>query len=788
MGQRDVMRRIGRAARRAAVAAALAIATLGWLAGGAAAQGAAVFSRIDVAGNQRIEADTIRVFAGVEPGQPVSPEELNLAVRRLFETGLFEDVTVMPEAGRLVITVVENPSINQIAFEGNRSLDDEALGAVIELRSRRAFSVAAAEADAQRIIDAYRAAGRFGAEVTPVIIRLPENRVDLVFQVVEGRPTRVQRVNFIGNEVFSDGRLRRAIETSQANILSSVFGTGSYDQDRLELDRELLRQFYLERGFIDFQVLSATAEIARERNAFFVTFVLSEGPRYDFGEIGVASSVPGLDAAAFEPLLAPVLGGGVYNARLVERVVERMAFQAGQQGYAFLEVRPRITRNEAARTVDIVFELVEGERVFIERIDISGNTRTLDRVIRRQFRVVEGDAFNAREIRNAENRIRGLEYFSEVAVSVREGSSPARALIGVEVEEQPTGSLNLGGSFSSSEGFAAQVSITERNFLGRGQTVSAAVTASSQFTNVDFTFIEPALFDRDLLGGFQIYYRDRNFNETAYKTSNIGFVPRIGFPVSENGRLTLRYTISQDEIYDVTRDTSRIIQDEAGTELTSALGGTYVYDRRNSPVDPTAGFILTLNQEFAGLGGDATYSKTSGVARAYASLFEEDLVLSAALEAGALFSQDGSNVTQRFITGGDAFRGFARNGVGPRDICGEGGRGACTDPQQDEAVDDPLGGNYLSVLRLDASFPLGPLEQYGIFGGVFSDIGSLWGLDETDGSMGEVDADFYLRATAGVSVFVETPLAPLRFNFARALRKRSYDETENFRFTIATRF
>ena len=783
MGQRHVVRRfrltLGRAVAGATVLLMIFATSLGQ------AQGTAVFSRIDVAGNERIDADTIRVFAGIEPGQAVSPETLNLAVRRLFDTGLFETVDVMPEAGRLVITVVENPSINQIAFEGNRSIDDEELGATIELRSRRAFSVAAAEADAQRVIDAYRAAGRFGASVTPVIIRLPDNRVDLVFEVVEGRPTRVQRVNFIGNEVFSDGRLRRVVETNQANLLSGLLGSGAFDADRVELDRELLRQFYLERGYVDFRIQSSTSEIARERNAFFVTFTLSEGARYDFGEVSVVSSVPGLNAADFEPLLQPVVGG-VYNARLVERVIERMSFQAGQEGYAFLEVRPRITKNDADLTVDIAFELVQGERVFVERIDITGNTRTLDRVIRRQFRLVEGDAFNARELRNADNRIQALGYFSAVDVQVREGSSPSRAIIGVAVEEQPTGSLNIGGALSSSEGVSAQISISERNFLGRGQTVNLAVTGSGQFANVDFTFLEPALFDRDLLGGFQVYYLDRNFNETAYKTSNIGFVPRIGFPVSENGRVTLRYVISQDEIYDVAADSSLIIQEEEGTLITSGVGATYVFDRRNSPVDPTAGFILTLTQEFAGLGGDTQYSKTAGTARAFASLFEEDLLLSAALEGGVLLSNDGSTVTQRFITGGDAFRGFARNGVGPRDVCGVG---ECVpSDQQNLSVDDPLGGDMLAVLRLDASFPLGPLEQYGIYGGVFSDIGSLWGLYDTDGSMGTVDDGFYLRATAGVSVFVETPFAPLRFNFSRALRKESYDETENFRFTIATRF
>jgi outer membrane protein insertion porin family len=783
MGQRQWIRAIR---SLVAVSVILMIFALGGTP--AAAQGTAVFSRVDVAGNQRIEADSIRVFAGIEPGQPVTPEQLNLAVRQLFETGLFEDVTVQPEAGRLLITVVENPTINQIAFEGNDALDDEALTEAIQLRPRLAYSVAAAEADAQRIIDAYRAAGRFAAEVEPVIIRQPDNRVDLVFEITEGRVTRVQRVAFTGNQVFSDRRLRRVIQTNQSNWLSAIFGGTNYDADRLEFDSELLRQFYLERGYVDFRVLSSTAELARERNGFFLAFTVSEGQRYNFGQISVSSSVPGLDAAAFEPLVAPVLGGGVYNVRLVERVIERMAFQAGQAGYAFVEIRPRVTKNEAARTVDINFELLEGERVFIERIDISGNSRTLDRVIRRQFQVVEGDAFNAREVREAEDRINGLGYFESASVEVVEGSSPGRALILVEVEEQPTGSLSLGGAFSTNEGLTAQIGITERNFLGRGQAVSATIAASTQFGNFEFGFVEPALFDRDLLAGFSIYYRDRNFDEQSFQTSNIGFEPRLGFPLSENGRLVLRYKLSQDDIFNVQDDTSLVILNEEGKQITSALAFTYSYDRRNSVVDPTAGFILTLNQEFAGLGGDVTHSKTQGSARAYTSFFEEELILSAALEGGAIFSDQGTRITDRFNTGGDSFRGFSRNGLGPRDFCGDGDEVTCLAPQQDLEVDDALGGNYYGILRLDASFPIGVPQEYGVYGGVFADIGSLWGLDDVNGSMGEVDADFLVRSSVGVSLFVDTPFAPLRFNYAFPLEYQDYDVLERFRFTVQTRF
>lgn len=769
-----------------ALVLALALAILPGL---SLAQGTAVFSRIDVSGNQRIDADSIRVFAGIEAGQPATPEDINLAVRNLFETGLFEDVDVMPEAGRLVITVKENPTINQIAFEGNDSLDDEKLGAVVQLRPRLAYSVPAAEADAQRIIQAYQKAGRYAASVNPVIIRQSENRVDLVFEVNEGRKTGIQRIAFTGNEAFSDRRLRRVIQTSQSNFLSFIFGNNTYDADRLEFDREQLRQFYLERGYINFQVQSATAELTRERNGFFLAFTVDEGEQFNFGKMSVSSAIPGLPAESLQPLLSPVAGGGTYNVKQVDRVVQRMVYQAGQAGYAFVEVRPQVTQHPENRTVDINFQVLQGERVFIERIDIEGNTRTLDRVIRRQFNVVEGDAFNAREIRNAEDRIRGLGFFKTAAVSVQPGSEPGRALVKVDVEEQPTGSLSLGGAFSSSEGFTAQISLTERNFLGRGQTVTASFAGSSQFGNIEFGFAEPALFDRDLLAGFNIYYRTRDFSEQSFETSNLGFEPRVGFPLSENGDLTLRYRLSSDDIYNVQEDTSRIIEKEAGDLVTSAAGFTYAYDRRNSVVDPTAGFILTVNQDFAGIGGDTRYSKTRGTARAYTSFFEEDLVLSAELEGGYIYAPDGDRITDRFTAGGDSFRGFARNGIGPRDYCGGGGdEVTCRAPQRKLEVNDALGGNKYAIMRLDASFPIGLPEEYGVFGGVFADVGSLWGIKDTNGSMGYVNPDFHIRSAVGLSLYIDTPFAPLTFNYAFPLQSEDYDVEERFRFSLQTRF
>jgi outer membrane protein insertion porin family len=399
--------------------------------------------------------------------------------------------------------------------------------------------------------------------------------------------------------------------------------------------------------------------------------------------------------------------------------------------------------------------------------------------------VVEGDAFNAREIRDAEERIRALGYFANATVSVREGSSPSRALVDVEVEEQPTGTLSLGGALSSGEGFSAQVAITERNFLGRGQTLSASISGGDQFSNLSFGFVEPALFDRDLLAGFQIYSRNNDFDEQSFKTTNRGFEPRIGFPVSENGRLTLTYKLASDDIRDVSIDTSEVIRAEEGELITSAFGFTYTYDRRNSPVDPSAGFILTFDQEFAGFGGDVTHSKSSGSARAFTSFFEEEVILSAELEGGAIFAQDDTRITDRFTSGGDNFRGFERNGLGPRDKCRAG---QCVNGPNLADINEGLGGNFAVVARFDASFPIGLPQEYGVYGGLFADVGSLWGLDNTTGSQGEIDDSAKLRAAVGVSLFVDTPFAPLRFNFAEALRKVDGDKTEFFRFTVQTRF
>ena len=725
-----------------------------------------------VLGNRRIDSATVEAYLALGPGDPVTPEALNASVRRLFETGLFRDAEIAVDGRTLVVRVDENPTINRIAFEGNDLLEDEQLLAAITSRPRRAFTRSRVESDAQILGDIYRQTGRYATEIEPVVIELPENRVDLVFEIDEGAVTGVDSISFVGNRAFSDGRLRDVIETTETGIFGFLLTSDIYDPDRLEFDRELLRRFYLSRGYADFTVLSAVAELAPDREGFLITFTVEEGEVYEFAEQSVRVNAPGLEPEMFEPLIegAP---GDTYDADVVENNINRMIFEAGQEGFAFIDVRPRAIRDPEANTIGVVYELVEGPRVFVERIEIEGNDRTLDRVIRRQFALAEGDAFNSRAIRDAEQRIRALGFFSSVEVAT-DRVSEDRAVVTVDVEEQSTGSLTFGAGFSTDQGVLGEVNITERNFLGRGQLVRARVLVAGDQQVFDFAFREPAFLDRPLSAGFNLFYRleDRQ-DESSFDETNIGFVPTVGFPLSENGRLELTYEISSDEIRDVAEDASPLIKADAGTQITSLVGYTFTYDRRNDPFDTTGGYLLEVGQDFAGLGGDAQYIRTRGRGRVFQGFFDDDVVTSLEVEGGYIqsFGED-VRITDRFFIGGDTLRGFAQGGVGPRD----------------QVTDDALGGNAFAVARAEVSFPVGLPEDFGVFGGVFTDLGSLWTLDETDAGAYQIDDGFALRGSAGVSVFWDSAFGPLRVNLAYPYLSEDGDDEQIFRLTAGTRF
>lgn len=732
------------------------------------------FSEVAIEGNLRVDAATILGFAGIARGQSVSAGELNDAYQRIVNSGLFETVAIDPQGSTLVIRVAEYPTLNAVDFQGNKRLKDEQLAAVTASKSRLIYSPSKAEADAAVIAEQYRISGRGAATVEPRIIRRSDNRVDLVFEIQEGRTVEIERLSFVGNRAFSDRALRQVLETKQAGFLRQFIKGDTFLAERLEVDKQMLRDFYASRGYVDFEIIDASAELSRERDATFLTFSVREGQSFTVGQISTVSEVEGVNAAEFDAV-RKLRSGVTYTPGIIDNNIARMETLALKKGLNFIQVVPRITRNDRDQTLDVQFVVTRGAKVFVERIDIEGNTTTLDQVVRRQFRSVEGDPFNPREIRQAAERIRALGYFANANVDAQPGSGPDSVVVNVDVEEQPTGSISFGASFGVSAGFGLNLGFGETNFLGRGQIFNINIQSGVDTTDSSISFVEPSFLGRDLRFRFGAGYKETQRANSSYDTSIIFVTPAIDFPISENGRLELRYRLGQDTIDNVSGDSSTLLINESarGKVLTSSVGYSYIYDSRFTGLDPNSRILLRFNQDFAGLGGDATYVSTTGLALAETKVLKEVVTVRAVLEAGVVNGVNGygTRVTERFF-GNGKIRGFEANGIGPRDLGVKN--------------EDALGGNIFAVARLEAEFPLGLPEEYGIKGGVFFDVGSVWGLDATnDGVEGE---DFALRSAIGVSLFWNTPVGPLRFNFSRALLKEDFDKVQDFDLTISTQF
>ena len=732
------------------------------------------FSSVVVEGNERIEPATILKYAGIAKGESVSAGALNDAYQRIVQAGLFETVELVPNGNTLIIRVKEFPMMNVVDFQGNKRLKDEALVQIVKSKSRLVYSPAQAEADAAAIAEAYRVQGRLAASVDPRIIRRSDNRVDLVFEIAEGKVVENERLSFVGNRAFSDRRLRQVLETKQAGFLRQLVKGDTFVPERLELDKQLLRDFYLSRGYVDVQVLDATGEVSRERDATFVTYTVREGQSFRIGKISTVSEIENLDAAEFAAV-QKMRSGVTYSPAVIENNLARMENLALRKGLNFVRIEPRVIRNDRDQTLDIEFVLKRGEKTFVERIDIEGNTTTLDQVVRRQFRTVEGDPFNPREIRQAAERIRALGFFGDAKVDSKPGSGPDQVVVNVDVEEAPTGSLSLGATYGLAAGFGINIGFSETNFLGRGQGLSVNVSTGSDTVDTSISFVEPAFLGRDLKLKFGAAYRETSQASSFYDTRNISISPALEFPIGEQSRLEVRYRIAETTIKNVDVDSSQLLKDEAaiGGQLASSIGYTYSFDNRITGLNPKGGFLFRFSQDFSGLGGDVKAITTTALAVAETKVLNEEVTLRAIFEGGMLntFGSYNSRVTERFF-GNGKIRGFEVNGIGPRDM------GAVNE--------DALGGNIFAVARFEADFPLGLPEEYGITGGAFLDIGSVWDLDQT--AAGVVGADFTPRAAAGLSLLWNTPIGPLRFNFSNAIQKETYDLEQNFDLTISTKF
>ncbi|MDC1494729.1 outer membrane protein assembly factor BamA [Planktomarina temperata] len=742
-------------------------------------------TEIIVDGNRRIETETIRSYTEIETPAVLAIGEVNDAVQRVRDSNLFETVTAEVQGNKLKVTVVEFPTVNEVVFEGNERLGEKQLSALVRSQSRRIYSVSQVRDDANAIAEAYANQGRIAASVEPRIIRRSDNRVDVIFEIAEGGVVEIERLSFVGNRTFSDRRLRRVLNTKQAGLLRIFVQRDTYVEDRVEFDKQVLTDFYNSRGYIDFQVQAVTSELSKTKDSFFLTFRVQEGQQFSFGKITTTSYLEDVDPGDFENAIK-IEQGDIYSPALVENTITRMERRALELGLDFVRVEPRVTRNNEGLALDIDFNLSRGPRVFVERIDIAGNTTTLDRVIRRQFKVVEGDALNPREIRASAERIRALGFFASSNVTTREGSAPNQRIVEVSVTEKPTGNLKFGANYNSANGVGLVASFREENFLGRGQATSFGINTTTSTRGFNFGFKEPSLFNRDLSLSFGVDYRGTSKNNARYNTGSFEIDAALGFPVSESGFFTPKLFYETEELTDVTTSSAVITGEAAeGDRKTLGLGYTYSFDNRRTGLNPKSGMFLRLSQDF-GLAGDARFVRTNVKLGGETYVRNEDFKVTAILEGGALSYAGGSSsrVTDRFFLGSGLFRGFAPGGLGPREV------------DTSNSINDALGGEYYAVARFETQFPIGLPEEYGIEFGAFFDAGSVWGLDSAHVGSGANQApantilydEFTLRAVAGVSIFWNTPIGPLRFNFTDAVKTAEYDVEQNFDLTISASF
>ena len=790
----------------AVVSPVMAIGDAGWISGPAQAQG--VIKSIQVAGNRRVEPETVRSYLQISQGEAYSAAKVDASIKALFATGLFSDVKIEPQGSTVLVTVTENPVINQVAFEGNSEVDTPTLLAEVQLKPRSVFTRSRAQSDVQRILDVYRRQGRFAASVEPKIIELEQDRVNLVFEITEGGATKVKGINFVGNRAFSDGQLRDIVSTTQSGWFDFLKGTSVYDPDRLSLDRELVRQYYLKNGYADATVTSANAELDPDGTGFVITIAVEEGELYNFGAVGIESSLAEVPGEAYTGELL-TQSGATYDASQIDKTTEKLTLAIAEKGYPFARVRPRAIPDLTSHTIAISYVVDEGPRIYIERINILGNERTKDFVIRREFRLAEGDAYNPLMVDRAKKRLNGLGIFKTVDVKRRPGSAQDRVVLDVEVAETSTGEVSFGAGFSSNEGVIGDVSITERNLLGNGQFLRLKLAGSFTRQQVDLSFTEPRFLDRNLSAGFDLYHKELDqTDQSGFKQRKSGGQIRLGFPLAENLWMQTHYGLSRDQIFGVTDTASLAIKQACGDAnlagpknidgnpltneaaacnnkpyWTSLVGTTLTYDARNHPKTPTRGFYLQLEDEFAGLGGDVNYWKVGAEGRAYYPITEK-ITLIGRVIAGHIEGWGGEDIKilDSYFKGGETVRGFQRAGIGARDI----------------STGDALGGDTYWAATAEVRFPLPFVpDDLGLSGAVFADAGSLYDVTGsaksalkncTSGGKACLVDDNTIRSSVGASLMWNSPVGPLRMDYAEVLSKGSNDRVQQFRFGASTQF
>ena len=746
---------------------------------------------IKVEGNERIDADTIISYLPVRVGQAVNPLTIDAMVKTLYRTELFSDVQIALNGNDLDIKVAENPIINQVLFEGNHAMTKDKLRDEVKIRPRGVFTKSKVQSDVQRIIELYRRSGRISAVVSPKIVELPQKRVDLIFELNEGPKTGISTLEFIGNRAFSDNELSNVIVTRKSYWWKFFSSNDNYDPDRIDYDREQLKKFYNNRGYYDFRVVSSVAELTPDQHNFALSYTIDEGKKYNFGKIKVKTENEKLNPAYLEAAI-PFSTGQLYEGDKIEKAVDAITYAAGASGFAFVEVHPDDQPNPDTRTVDLTFNVREGARVYIDKINIVGNTQTLDRVIRREMKLSEGDAYNKALVERSKTYVQGLGFFKEESVKIDTvpSTSPDRTSLNVSVTEQPTGQLSFGAGFSSIEKLILDLSVEQSNFRGTGQNVRARISTGTYQKNVDLSFTEPYFMNRPLSAGVDLFSSSFAYRGVSYRTNSDGFGLRLGYAINGYSTLRMRYNLRSDKVSDQTIDPTTGLATglsgscnsllySCGTGTTSSIGYTLGFDKRNDFITPTRGWLAIFRQDIAGLGGNVSYVRTEGEAHWYHG-FARDMILTVSGAVGNIISTRGDSVriNDRWFKGGESLRGFQYAGIGPRDT----------------TTNYALGGQTYATASAELGIPNHLPDQYGLKTAVFIDLGTLGGLDnrvKVDASgnkLSNIVDRLSPRASAGLTIRWKSPMGPVQFDISHIINREKYDRLETFRFSQSTQF
>ena len=728
---------------------------------------------IKIENNSRISKETILAYLNVNVGQNANSENIDKSIKSLYQTGFFSDVKIIESDDKLIVKVVENPLINQIGFDGNKHIEDTDLTNELSMKINSVFSPYKLQADLNRLISLYHKSGRYSVVIEPKTIKLDQNRINLVYEIKEGKEALIKKINFIGNSAFSSSTLSENLASKEYRFYRFFSNAAIFDIDKLEFDKELLRRYYLNYGYADFKIQSVASELSIDKEGFLITFLISEGQLYKFGDFVIDNQLKKFESEVLKKFIK-VKKDQKFNKELIDKSVDAISNYLGDNGYPFVEVEPVVTTDPNTSLASVKFIIKESYKVYIHNINIKNNTRTLDKVIRREFRVSENDPYNITKIQRSKQRIENLGYFNKVEFKNKKTRDLDKIDIDVDVEETSTGNVNFAGGYNTSTGILGQITFTENNFLGRGQQVQVGTTVAQKERNATFSFTEPYFLDKDLSAGFDLFANDRDFKSlSSFKSKNLGFGLRLGYEITENLSHGLRYTLKKERVTDISPNASIYIKEQQGRQFASLIGHTFTYDKLDSRLQPTQGYLLKLEQDLAGLGGTTKYIASKGLAAGFYPIYKNDVIFKIIGRVGHIAAYGGKQIklNDRFYIGPEYIRGFDVAGVGARD----------------KITNDALGGNIYYTSTTEIIFPVGLPNEVGLKAAFFHDLGALYHIDEKIRRNNIFDTKS-LRASVGMSLIWKSPLGTISLNYGIPYKKEKFDDVKRFYVDFGTSF